>query len=69
MSRYRAGSHRPEGFIVQKAKDIQEGARIGDGHAIDLAPTILTQMGISPPDYMKGHGVNVVPASQVAESI
>lgn len=41
----RAGSHRPEGFILAVGRDIPHGGILADGHALDLAPTILSMMG------------------------
>ena len=51
---YRAGSHRPEGFVTCIGEGIEPGARLEVGQAVDLAPTILGLMGAEVPSYLEG---------------
>ena len=41
----RTGSHRSEGFLAVAGPGIPEGRRLAEGHAVDLAPTLLSLMG------------------------
>ena len=50
---YYTGNHRPNAFMLSLGPGISQGVR--EKHSIlDIAPTILTQFGIAPPDYMDG---------------
>lgn len=51
---FRAGSHRHTGFIMAKGPAIKAGHNVVGGHALDIAPTILSLMGIKRPEYMEG---------------
>lgn len=51
---YRAGSHRPEGFILACGSGIEPGSSLSAGHVLDLAPTFLTLMGAPIPEYLEG---------------
>lgn len=50
----RSGSHRARGFWAAIGPRIQENSKLPDGHAVDLAPTILDLMGASPKTQMDG---------------
>lgn len=51
---YYTGNHRPNAFMISIGPGIFPG-EICEGRSIlDLAPTILNQFGIDPPDYMDG---------------
>jgi predicted AlkP superfamily phosphohydrolase/phosphomutase len=50
----RTGSHRSDGFLVAKAPHIESGSKLPQGHALDLAPTILNLMNVPIPDYFEG---------------
>jgi predicted AlkP superfamily phosphohydrolase/phosphomutase len=50
----RTGSHLPRGFFIAQGEGIAPASSLPTGHALDLAPTILTFMGVTPPDYMEG---------------
>lgn len=66
---YRAGSHRPEGFMFLCGAGVAPGARLVNGHALDIAPTILAKMGINAPDYMTGRCVTCGPNSTILEPL
>lgn len=60
----RSGHHNPTGWIMAKAPHITPGTTIEDAHIIDLAPTILHQLGLETFDGMRG---NVMPALAIKE--
>jgi predicted AlkP superfamily phosphohydrolase/phosphomutase len=51
---YYTGNHRPTAFMVSLGPDISQGAVCEGSSILDLAPTILDQFGIEPPNYMDG---------------
>lgn len=50
----RSGSHTPNGFLLMNSPLLEAGETIPEGQALDLAPTILSLMGATIPDYMQG---------------
>ena len=68
VAHYRAGSHRSEGFALAAGPGIAEGSETPRGHALDIAPTILSLMGLTPTEHVEGKplaipekGVRAVP--------
>lgn len=57
---FRAGSHRHTGFILMTGDGIPENSYIKNGHALDIAPTILDRLGIQAPSYIKGRSMQAV---------
>jgi predicted AlkP superfamily phosphohydrolase/phosphomutase len=53
-----SGNHWPHAFALAAGTDVPRGALL-DGSILDLAPTILAQFGIQPPDYMDGRLLNM----------
>lgn len=51
---FRTGSHRSKGFLIARGPGIAPGSRLPDGHALDLAPTILKLIGAPIPEYFEG---------------
>jgi hypothetical protein len=51
---YRAGSHVERGFIMLNGPGIPAGSTIPPGHSLDLAPTILSLMGVPLPSQFDG---------------
>jgi len=51
---YYTGNHRPNAFMLALGPAISQGAFCEGTSILDLAPTILNQFGIAPPDYMDG---------------
>jgi len=45
----RSGSHVERGFIILNGPEIPAGSAIGPGHSLDIAPTILSLMGVPVP--------------------
>lgn len=51
---FRAGSHRHTGFMFVSGPAVAKGTAITDGHALDIAPTILALLGAPVPSHIKG---------------
>ncbi|MGE5218230.1 MAG: alkaline phosphatase family protein, partial [Chloroflexota bacterium] len=51
---YYTGNHRPNAFMISLGPGVPRGAVCEGASVLDLAPTILDQFGIDPPDYMDG---------------
>lgn len=51
---FRTADHTTNGFVIAKGPGIEAGQKLGDGEAIDFAPTILKRVGATVPPYMKG---------------
>jgi predicted AlkP superfamily phosphohydrolase/phosphomutase len=49
----RTGTHSPEGFLLAAGPGIPPHYQ-GDGHLLDVAPTVLRLLGIEPPAEMHG---------------
>jgi predicted AlkP superfamily phosphohydrolase/phosphomutase len=48
------GTHRMEGILIAKGKDIKSGHRIADAEIIDIAPSILNLLNVAIPLDMEG---------------
>lgn len=53
----RTGGHVERGFALFAGDGIQRGARLAEGHVVDLPPTILEMIGAPVPGYMVGHSL------------
>lgn len=51
---YRSGSHRPEGFIMASGPNVHSNGESFYGHALDIAPTILSLMNAPIPEHLEG---------------
>lgn len=51
---YYTGNHRPDAFVIARGPGIAEGSRLDSGHIVDLAPTVMTMLGVDPPAHMDG---------------
>jgi predicted AlkP superfamily phosphohydrolase/phosphomutase len=60
---YYTGNHRPNAFTIALGPEITAGRVLQRTSILDLAPTILTCLGLKPPEYMSGKVL-----SDVAES-
>jgi predicted AlkP superfamily phosphohydrolase/phosphomutase len=61
---YYTGNHRPNAFMVTVGPEIPQGAVLEDVHVLDIAPTLLTCLGIQPPGHMDGKLVAELLAAQ-----
>jgi hypothetical protein len=48
------GHHDPAGLLIMAGPGVRAGARLGECSTLDLAPTLLTLLGLPVPGYMKG---------------
>lgn len=61
MSLELSACHRPDGILIVAGPGVPAGAPISDANIIDLAPTILSLLGISPPSDMDGRALPELP--------
>jgi predicted AlkP superfamily phosphohydrolase/phosphomutase len=52
---YYTGNHRPNAFALAVGPGIAVGQVLQGASILDLAPTILTYLGLNPPEYMSGN--------------
>ena len=50
----RSGNHRPQGFLIAKGDCFVPGSSLGPVEIVDLAPTILSILGLPVPSGMEG---------------
>jgi predicted AlkP superfamily phosphohydrolase/phosphomutase len=50
----RPGTHFALGFMLARGPGIAAGVTLESGHILDVAPTILTRHGVTPPAHMEG---------------
>lgn len=50
----KSGCHDPKGMMMAYGHGIRQGARIGECTNLDIAPTLLTLLGLPVPEEMKG---------------
>ena len=53
-SPFYTGNHRPNAFVLARGPGIPASAQLEGGHIVDLAPTILTLLGVDPPASLEG---------------
>ena len=51
---YYTGNHRPAAFVLARGPSVEAGRSREAGHLVDLAPTLLTMMGVDVPSHMEG---------------
>jgi predicted AlkP superfamily phosphohydrolase/phosphomutase len=54
---YYTGNHRPNAFLLGYGRDVTAGAALDGGHIVDIAPTILTMLGVDPPRHLEGRAL------------
>ena len=54
LAPFYTGNHRPTAFTLALGSEIPAGQVLRSTSILDLAPTILTYFGITPPEYMEG---------------
>lgn len=50
----KSGCHDPKGMMMLYGPGIRQGARIGECTNLDIAPTLLTLLGLPVPEEMRG---------------
>ncbi len=50
----KSGCHDPKGMLILYGHGIRSGVRIAEANNLDIAPTLLTLMGLPVPEEMKG---------------
>jgi predicted AlkP superfamily phosphohydrolase/phosphomutase len=53
-SPFYTGNHRPNAFVLARGPGIPANGQLEQGHIVDLAPTILTLLGVDPPSHFEG---------------
>jgi predicted AlkP superfamily phosphohydrolase/phosphomutase len=53
-SPFYTGNHRPNAFVLARGPGIAARAQLDQGHIVDLAPTVLTLLGVDPPPSLEG---------------
>ena len=51
---YYTGNHRPAAFLIARGPKIGESKILKDGHIVDIAPTLLTMLGVDIPKHFDG---------------
>jgi len=51
---YYSGNHRPNAFVLARGPRTSAGTLLEGGHILDLAPTVLTVLGIDCPPHYQG---------------
>ncbi len=50
----KSGCHDPKGMMILYGPGVRRGGHIADSNNLDIAPTLLTVMGLPVPEEMKG---------------
>lgn len=50
----RSGKHHPDGFVVMSGPGVAAGAQLQDAQLVDVPPTVLHLLGLSPPPEFDG---------------
>jgi hypothetical protein len=50
----KSGCHDPKGMMMFYGPGVRKGGRIAESNNLDIAPTLLTLMGLPVPEEMKG---------------
>lgn len=50
----RPGTHAAPGFALAAGPGVEAGITLKSGHIMDLAPTVLSRLGVTPPAHMRG---------------
>ena len=51
----RSGGHRLEGIVAVIGPGVEPGSMVEAASIVDVAPTVMALLGLSPPQYMDGH--------------
>jgi predicted AlkP superfamily phosphohydrolase/phosphomutase len=62
---HRSGIHRAEGFLIATGPSLPQGETVIGAHILDLAPTILSLLGYTPPSHLDGRVLTEVVSGTV----
>jgi predicted AlkP superfamily phosphohydrolase/phosphomutase len=65
----RTGTHRMNGIFFLHGPGVQRGARVEGAGLIDVAPTVLSLMGVPIPTVMDGHVVSVALTDELRDKL
>lgn len=54
VSPFYTGNHRPTAFLLAQGPTLGSRGDLTGGHILDLAPTVLSTLGVDAPDYFEG---------------
>lgn len=54
----KSGCHDPKGMMILYGPGVRRGVRIAEANNLDIAPTLLTLMGLPVPEEMKGRALS-----------
>jgi predicted AlkP superfamily phosphohydrolase/phosphomutase len=54
ISPFYTGNHRATAFVAGRGAGVAAGGSLSSGHILDIAPTILTALGVDVPRYFEG---------------
>lgn len=54
ISPFYTGNHRPSAFVLARGRSLPEGKALEGGHILDLAPTVLSMLGVDAPAHFEG---------------
>ena len=63
---YYTGNHRPNAFLVARGPGLPEGVEVRGNHILDVAPTVLALLGVSPPSHFAGRPIPELTAGSAA---
>jgi predicted AlkP superfamily phosphohydrolase/phosphomutase len=69
ISPYYTGNHRPNAFMAVVGPEICRGETLDGSNVLDLAPTILSLLGVEPPDHMDGRVLSELHGLRTAEGL
>ena len=50
----KSGSHHPVGLLAFRGRRVRRGVEFGQVNNLDVAPTVLSLLGLPAPEYMTG---------------
>jgi predicted AlkP superfamily phosphohydrolase/phosphomutase len=58
------GTHRPEGMFIISGRDVTRAKTLQQAHIADVAPTILSILGVPVPKYVDGRVIEAAPVQE-----
>ncbi len=54
ISPFYTGNHRPNAFVLARGPGVKTGDVLDGGHVVDIAPTVLSMLGVDVPRHFEG---------------